>query len=112
MLAACTNSGGSNERKEPSTEYVAAWFVNGHGLVPSYSQIPEGGDIAGSLISLLGTAPGDPLRTFVPEGSFVSSGEREGTESIQVELSDGFWAQPAGEAYAGAAQIVNTLATL
>lgn len=93
-------------------EYVAAWFVNGHGLDPVYRQLDPGDDIAGALIGLLEETPEEPLQTFVPEGSFVSSGEREGSESLQVELGTAFWDQPAGEVYAGAAQIVNTLATL
>lgn len=81
--------------------FAAAHFASGHGLVPRYIAVEE---TVADLIGYLEESPEDGLRTFVPEGAWVSG------DGNRIELSAGFWAQPPGEAYAAAAQIVHSLA--
>jgi hypothetical protein len=92
---------------------VAVYRFEGHALLPEYERLSSSDPVEG-LLSLLSSPPdGDSLTTFVPEGSYESSSEREGaTEQLVLRLSDVFWDRPAGEVYAGVAQIVYTVATL
>ncbi len=111
LLPSCTG-----ESKAPSQvqgELVAIYRFDGHALLPEYEPLPPGDPVEG-LIALLSQPPQDnDLLTFVPRGSFESSSEREGaSEQLVLRLSDAFWERPAGEVYAGAAQIVFTVATL
>lgn len=94
-------------------ELVAIYRFDGHALLPEYEPLPEGDPVEG-LVGLLGDPPHDNgLVSFVPQGSFESSSEREGaSEQLVLRLSDAFWDRPSGEVYAGAAQIVFTVATL
>jgi hypothetical protein len=94
-------------------EYVAVYRFDGHALLPEYERLPQGDPVEG-LITLLGAGPqNESLSNFVPEGSYAASSEREGaTEQLVLRLNDVFWDRPAGEVYAGVAQIVYTVATL
>jgi hypothetical protein len=111
LCTSCT--GGVETPSKDRGELVPIYRFDGHALLPEYEPLPEG-DPAQGLIGLLGDPPNDSnLSSFVPEGSFESSSEREGArEQLVLRLSDRFWDRPAGEVYAGAAQIIFTVATL
>lgn len=111
LLPSCTGESDAPFKQE--RELVAVYRFDGHALLPEYEPLPDGDPVEG-LVGLLGEPPQDSgLVSFVPKGSFESSSEREGAgEQMVLRLNDAFWDRPAGEVYAGAAQIVFTVATL
>ncbi|HEU4480866.1 MAG TPA: GerMN domain-containing protein [Actinomycetota bacterium] len=88
-------------------------MIDGHALLPTYRPLPAG-DPASALVGLLADLVAEGgLRNFVPPTTRVTSeAENESDRTMQVGLSDDFWALPEGERYAAAAQIVYTLATI
>lgn len=111
LLSSCTGEADTSSKEQG--ELVAIYRFDGHALLPEFEPLPSGDPVEG-LIALLGEPSGNnDLVSFVPKGSYESSSEREGaTEQLVLRLSDAFWDRPAGEVYAGAAQIVFTVATL
>lgn len=115
MLATACSGDDPAPETAPDGDYVAVYFVDGHGLVPEFHRIPAGGPVQG-LIELLGDGPGDRttdgITNFVPPDAFVDVSEREGREQLAIELSNSVWGMPPGERFAALAQIVYTVATL
>ena len=97
----------------PKGEYVPAYFVEGHGLMPEFRRLPPGDPVEG-LLGMLVDGPRNLRReTFLPKDAAVlDSSEREADESLAIEMNDTFWALPEGERFAAASQIIYTVATL
>jgi hypothetical protein len=114
-LVACT---GDDDRapdraSAPEGDYVPAYFLEGHGLMPEFRRLPAGDPVDG-LLGMLVDGPRNPEReTFLPEdAAVVDTSEREADESLAITMNDSFWALPDGERFAAASQIVYTVATL
>ena len=115
LLVACTgdDEGAREPEGTPKGEYVAAYFVEGHGLIPEFRRL-EGDDPVEAMLGMLVDGPRTRGReTFLPDtAAIVDTAEREADESLAIELNAAFWALPDGERFAAAAQIVYTLAAL
>ncbi|MGH2754465.1 MAG: GerMN domain-containing protein [Actinomycetota bacterium] len=114
FLAACTGDGdGTPGAPVPAGDHVPVYFVEGHGLIPEFRELPSGDPVEG-LLQLISAGPRGAGRTsFVSEDvSVLDTGEREADESVSIQLNDAFWSLPEGERFAAAAQIVYTVATL
>jgi hypothetical protein len=97
----------------PKGDYVPAYFVEGHGLMPEFRRLPPGDPIEGLLAMLVDGPRNSKRETFLPDDAAVlDTSEREADESLAIQLNDTFWALPEGERFAAATQIVYTVATL
>ena len=81
--------------------------------MPEFRQLPQG-DPVEEMLQMLVDGPNNPRReTFLPpDAAVLDTSEREADESLAIELNDAFWSLPDGERFAGASQIVYTVATL
>jgi hypothetical protein len=115
LFVACTgdDAGAPDRATQPKGEYVAAYFVEGHGLMPEFRRLPAGDPVTGMLQMLIDGPNNGRRETFLPgDAAVLDTAEREADESLAIELNDAFWALPEGERFAAASQIVYTIATL
>lgn len=82
--------------------------------MPEYRELPTDEEgAAARLVRLLEEAPRDERhRSLIPKGTEVLETRESEPEGLALELNTTFWELPAGEMYAAAAQIVNTVAAL
>jgi hypothetical protein len=114
-LVACTgdDDGAPDAAAQPTGEYVAVYFLEGHGLIPEFRRLTRGDPVDALLQMLVDGPRGAGRRTFLPSDTAVlDTQEREADESLAIVLGEEFWELPDGERFAAASQIVYTVATL